>query len=413
MTTMIRPREYQCAALAAAEADWSRGILRPGLLLPTGSGKTVTFAFAIVRHFQRGGRKVIVIAHRRDLVSQAYETIAEVLRQNGLGHLRVGVVQGARDATDADVVIASLPTLERGEARVSDIIPVDLVIYDEVHHSVAPSSLKVLRALGIFTHVRFLGVTATLERGDKVGLGGVIQHVAYQRDLAWMVQRGYLVPHATREIRADTPAELADAYRRQAGQRQGMVFSPNVKSATAITSAFNAAGITAALVTGETPDDVRKATYSNLRARRVQVLVNVSVGTEGFDLPQLEVVVIDRNVGSHGLYIQMVGRVLRPSPGKTSALVLVLAGKALEARQQGLGSVADLSTGSVKPAAQRGAQRRRPVKVPAGHAWHLQVTKPLWGRRYGILTDHKKFAARFTGSEAEIRAAANAYVTRA
>lgn len=408
--TILRP--YQREAIDATYDAWSRGILRPALNLPTGSGKTTIFAWLIVRHFRSGGRKVIVIAHRRGLVSQAAAAIRKALEEANLPHLRVGLVMGSADDTDADVIVASIATLARSPKRIDDIDAsggVDLVVYDELHHSVAPSSLAVLKRLGVFTSVRFLGVTATLERGDHVGLGAVVQHVAYSRDIEWMIKNRYLVRPVTATITATNPASLAAAYRRAAGARQGIVFTRSLKDAEAITRAFNAAGLVAAMVDGGMPDKAREDIYDGVTERRIQILVNVGIATEGFDLPQLEVVVLDRNVGAHGLYLQIVGRVLRLSPGKTSALVLLVVGGALRGQGQPLAPVSDLSRGTVPQRAARGAKRPKRAARPKPVKYRLKITTTMFGRHVGTLTGDGHVVATFKGSEASVRGEAQAW----
>lgn len=407
-------RDYQNEAVDAVYADFSRGILRPAVLLPTGSGKTTIYAALIVRHLRSGGRKVVVIAHRRTLVRQGVTAIVTALSEAGLSGYRVGTVMGAQDDTDADVVVSSIATLSRSPERIDDIGPVDLVIYDEVHHSPAPSSLSVLKRLGVFSRVRFVGMTATLERGDDVGLGSVIQHVAYTRDIEWMIGKGYLVRPITVRITATSPQELARAYGRAAGKRQGIVFTGSLKNAEAITAAFNAAGIPAAMIDGTTSDEIRDAVYADIVARETQVLVNVGVATEGFDLPQLEVAVLDRNVGSHGLYVQIVGRVLRLSPGKRAALVLLVSGGALRGTGQPLSTVADLRDGQVASASPRATRSRKATGRTARPVrYDLKITTTAWGGHKGTLRADGRVVAVFKGSPRSIQADAQIWANSA
>src|SRR5690349_16624246 len=114
---------------------------------------------------------------------------------------------------------------------------------------------------------------------------------------------------------------IARAYQDHAGSRQGIVFTPTVETAHAAWEALSEGGIPSAVVDGTTPREDRQAIYDAYRTGKLQVLVNCMVLTEGFDMPQAEVAVIARPTQSAPLYTQMVGRVLRPYPGKTEALV--------------------------------------------------------------------------------------------
>lgn len=223
-----------------------------------------------------------------------------------------------------------------------------LVVHN-CHHAPALSYQSIYRAFPDALHA---GFTATLERGDGVGLGSAWEDVVYSRSPLWMMKHGYLVqPRAYTESvgldlkgvktsagdyqskdlgraleESDLAGSLPAAYKEHAGQRQGVAFTPTVATAELLTEAFNEFGITAACVTGESPRDERRRIFEGSRRGKIQVLVNCMVLTEGFDAPWLSAAVIARPTRSRALYIQMVGRVLRPWRDKTDAIVLNVAG---------------------------------------------------------------------------------------
>ncbi|MEE8300942.1 MAG: DEAD/DEAH box helicase family protein, partial [Candidatus Tectomicrobia bacterium] len=159
---MLELRSYQTESLMAIDEAVARGITRPLLALPTGTGKTVVFAHLVAR---RPGRTLILV-HREELVWQAYDKLTQIAPD-----IPVGIVKAERDETDAPCVIASVQTVSR-KSRL-ERLPADFatVIVDEAHHSVAASYRRVLTHVGSFAPdgPLTLGVTATPQRGDAVG----------------------------------------------------------------------------------------------------------------------------------------------------------------------------------------------------------------------------------------------------
>jgi superfamily II DNA or RNA helicase len=356
-------RPYQEAALAAVRASWARGVQRPAVVAPTGAGKTVMFSHLIKDHLEQDGSRALVLVHRDELADQAIDKIRQVAPS-----LRVGKVKAGDDDVYADVVVASVQTLAV-QNRLTRLIASEdergaftLVVVDECHHAVAPTWRHVMTLLGCFEDpgnapatgpVDVVGFSATLARGDGVGLGSVWQEVAYAISLTRLIRRGHLADVRGMQVKvadldlsgvrrsggdyqagalgdalleADAGHVVAAAYLEHAKDRPGVVFTPTVATAEDVTDALEAAGIRAAMVTGGTPRDDRRRIYEEYRQGLTQVLVNCMVLTEGFDAPWASCAVIARPTQSAPLYTQMVGRVLRPWPGKTDALVLDVVG---------------------------------------------------------------------------------------
>lgn len=377
MTTTMTLRPYQREAIDALMRSFRSDKRRQVVLLPTGMGKTVVIA-NLISTFRAANpnAKVLVLAHREELVTQAADKIA-----SWNPGLSVGIVKARRNEIEAAVIVASVQTLRSAKRREA-LGSVGLVIIDECHHAAAKTYLDIVRALGGFDGVPVAGFTATLERNDLLGLGDIWQGVAYRKDIAYAIEHGYLVAPQTIRVElqslnldgvaktggdyssaalgeamhdAKGPSAIAAAFRIHAGARQGVIFAPTVALAHEISDALSALSVTNAVISGDTPSALREDIYAATRAKRVQVLVNVMVLTEGFDMPQLEVAVIARPTSSRSLYVQMVGRVLRLHPGKHRALVIDVVGAS---HGMTLASAADLSTSSEAEAAKRDAGAR-------------------------------------------------------
>lgn len=356
---MIRLYDYQTEAVDAALREYRAGRRRTATVLPTGGGKTIVFAELIRRRDawrRREGRpgRSLVLAHRIELVEQAVERLYDVAPD-----LRVGVVKAQRNQTTSPVIVGSVATLasERRRAMLRDV---DFIIVDECHHVVAPSYMATLRHFGAFSPTGALvgGYTATLTRGDEVGLGEVWQSVAYRKDIAWMVAHGYLVRPVGKHVevsdldlrgvrksggdyrdgdlgvaleRSMAPELIAKAYaehgRRDDGSfRPAIAFGPTVLSAQVIGEALKGVGARVGHVNGETGSEERRETLLSLRNGSLDIVTNCGVLTEGTDIPPVSCIIIARPTLQVGLFIQMAGRGLRLHPGKTDCLILDVVG---------------------------------------------------------------------------------------
>src|SRR5437762_6727677 len=118
----LTPRPYQHEAVAALLAAAARGVQRPLLVLPTGTGKTIIFALLVQR---RGGR-ALILAHRDELIQQAVDKLHLVDPS-----ITLGVVQAEQDRHDASIVIASVQTLSR-RTRLTRLVPdFQTIVIDE------------------------------------------------------------------------------------------------------------------------------------------------------------------------------------------------------------------------------------------------------------------------------------------
>jgi len=377
-------RDYQIEAVDAVSKAWAADVRRPAVVLPTGMGKTVIFADMVAREHV-AGHVTLILVHRDELVRQTVEKI-----EAAAPGARVGVIKAERNEwVGCDVVIASVQTLGRAARRM--VVPpttFDLVIVDECHHATAKSYVETLEWFGVmdpFASTRAVGFTATLGRADGAQLGKVWESVAYRRDITYGIARGHLADvrgiqvtvggldlatvarsHGDYQegqlgdamVASGAGKEIADAYWEHASiddghhdnaiPRPGILFAPSVASAVAFADDLNDAGIVTEVVTGETAPEDRQLIYKRVRAGETKIIASCMVLTEGFDLPEVEVAIIARPTTNAALYVQMVGRVLRPAPwsGKTGALVLDVVGVA---GKLPLATIADLTVTETKP----------------------------------------------------------------
>lgn len=343
-------RDYQDEAVTrVAHAALNDGTRRMIVVLPTGAGKTVVFG-ALARTFLLDAMgRVLVLAHRDELISQAVAKLSLWLPR----HL-IGIVKAQQNECDAPVVVASVQTL-KNDLRLARVGQFGLVVVDEAHHASAASYKKILTELGAFKGDGpiVVGVTATPKRGDGIRLDDVFEGIVYAKTYTEMVAARYLAPvesrvfdlieHAGKPklgidgdysegwlegvmLRANAPDKIVEAWKAEAYDRPTIVFTPTVSVAKAVAEAFNGDGISAAWVSGAMPIQDRRDVLKGLAAGRIRVVANCAVLTEGFDEPSISCIVVGRPTMNETLYIQMVGRGTRIHEGKASCLVLDMVG---------------------------------------------------------------------------------------
>jgi superfamily II DNA or RNA helicase len=331
----LQLRPYQQQAIADLRAAFRNGARAPLLVAPTGAGKTVIIA-AVLQGVAARGRSAIVLVHRRELIAQTSAKLS-------LADVPHGIIAAGGPATDAPIQIASVQTLARRLDRIA--AQPDLIVIDEAHHATAGTWGK---ALTHWPQALRLGVTATPVRQDGRGLKAVFDRLVLGPSTAELIGGGFLCParlyapppvadlsglhrragdYAIDEAaeRMDRPTVTGDAiahYQRLAAGQRAIAFCCNVKHAEHVCAAFNHAGVEAATLLGCTDPLRRDATVARFGAGELQVLVTVDVVSEGFDIPAAGCAILLRPTQSLGLYLQQVGRVLRPAPGKTHAVVL-------------------------------------------------------------------------------------------
>jgi DNA repair protein RadD len=341
MSTPITLRENQHAAIARIRQSFAQGHRAPLLCAPCGFGKTRVFAHICAAAAAKGNR-VLLLAHRVELVQQ----ISEALSDEGCAH---GYIAGGYGwSAGASVHVASVFSMP---SRLEAVNP-DLVIVDEAHHAVADTVWG--RVLAAYPRAKVLGVTATPCRLSGQGLDDVFDDLIEGPSYDELIEQGFLTPvkvyapptvdatglrtragdYQAREVidLVDQPRITGDCiahYRRIAPGARAVVFDVSVEAAGRRAAAFRDAGFTAAAIDGKTDRAVRALAVRDFREGRLQVLVSCDLISEGFDLPAIEVGICLRPTQSLSLWLQQSGRVLRPFPGKTHAILFDHAGNTL------------------------------------------------------------------------------------
>jgi superfamily II DNA or RNA helicase len=322
--------------------------------MATGTGKTRVFCEVIGLFLAfRPGRRVLVLAHRDELIRQA----AARLKREGIF---AGIEKGKERSTVGDsVVVGSVQTL-RGD-RLAAMAPdaFGLIVIDEAHRAASPTYQAII---GHFARAKVLGVTATPDRLDGKPLADTFDSVAYRYPINRAIDEGYLCPIRSERVvveglelgeirrnRGDlSKGQLARLMNEEAHihavvgpllemaertddvlrfpsrrRRPTVVFTVDVAHGRAIADMLNRYRPGCAdLVTGKQSPGMRAQIYRNHEAQLFQFLVNCEVLTEGWDAPYVSCVAIARPTMSRALYAQMVGRGTRLCPGKADLLVL-------------------------------------------------------------------------------------------
>jgi superfamily II DNA or RNA helicase len=331
---MIHLRDYQADCIHDIREAYRAGRRSPLLVSPTGSGKTVMFAY-IANGTSRKGNRVLILVHRQELVDQTVRT----LHAFKVDH---GVIAAGRspDRTHA-VQVGSVQTV----VRRLDYFRPDLIIIDEAHHGTAGSWRKVIDAN---PQARILGVTATPERLDGKGLKDVFDDLIRGPEVSWLIDNGHLcrpryyAPPQAANLSAlhmrggdfakeelakamDDRAITGDAvehYARTCGGAPAVAFCVSVAHAQHVAEQFQSAGFRADVLDGTLDRDTRRDRVKALGDGRLNVLTSCEIINEGFDLPIVTAAILLRPTMSLGLHLQQIGRVLRPAPGKERSIIL-------------------------------------------------------------------------------------------
>lgn len=330
-------RPYQQEAKQAVFHEWDTGNRKTLLVLPTGCGKTVVFA-KITEECVRSGERVLILAHRGELLEQAADKIGKATG------LKCAVEKAENSCIGSwyRVVVGSVQSLMR-EKRIGQFANdyFDTIIVDEAHHCISDGYQRVLQH---FDQAKVLGVTATPDRGDMKNLGSFFDSLAYEYTLPQAIKEKYLSPIKAltipltldmsgvsvqagdfRAADIDTALDpylyqIADEMATHCANRKTVVFLPLIKTSQKFRDILNSKGFHAAEVNGNSDD--RAAILSDFDAGRYNVLCNSMLLTEGWDCPSVNCIVVLRPTKVRSLYCQMVGRGTRLCDGKDDLLLL-------------------------------------------------------------------------------------------
>lgn len=336
----MKLRDYQLQCVEANLEAFSENscVLN---VMPTGTGKTITFAETIARYCL-GGVRAMVVAHREELIHQAVDKIEQV---TGLvPDVEMAEVHADNDSAwgRAKVVVSTIQTQIAGKIpRMKNFNPMDfkLLVVDEAHHATSQSYRRVIDHYLLNDECKVLGVTATPDRADEAALGKVFDICAFEYGLVDAINDGWLVEIEQQYIEVEgldfskirttagdlNQGELAQVMLYEeilhrsivptleiAGDRKTLLFAASVAHAERMSEIINRYGKTAAIIHGTTPKDERRDILRRYHDGQIQMLCNCMIATEGFDVPSIEVVAICRPTKSRALYAQMIGRGTRP-----------------------------------------------------------------------------------------------------
>lgn len=320
-------------------------------VLPTGGGKTVVYA-AISEGASSKGNRCLILEHRKELIYQASMALARLgvperviapppkvaeIRRRHIAELGQPYVHQS-----ADVAVASVQTLARRIPWL-DEYRAKLVICDEAHHAVAGTWMRILEET---PYSSWLGVTATPCRTNGQGLGDVFDAMVMGPTIGELIDDGYLcqpklfsvpirdggdsmssVGRKGGDLDADQMADILDRptitgdavehYTKHAPGRPAIVFCCNRRHAKHVAQQFRDAGWRFEVIDGTMEDRDRDNMIAGLASGELHGLVSVDLISEGTDIPVAEVAIMLRKTESEGMFLQMVGRVLRPvyAPG--------------------------------------------------------------------------------------------------
>lgn len=353
-------RDYQADCIAKVLAELRLPGSRTLVVMPTGTGKTVMFA-ALAEQWTADGRgRVLVMAHRDELILQSAEKIEAIVG------VQPEIEKGENYAAEhlagkSPVVVTSVQTMCRPN-RHERFTPDEfgLLIIDEAHHATAATYRKVIDYFGANPELRILGVTATPDRTDEEALGQIFQTVAKDYEIENAIDDGWLVPIEQRFVEVESldlssvrtqagdlqSADLARVMEDEenlhgvvgptiqlAGDCPTLIFAASVEHAERIAEIVNRhRPKSAAFLCGKTDTDERRETLAAFSRGEFQFLVNMGLFTEGFDSPRVSVIANARPTKSRSLYAQIAGRGTRPLPGVVDGLEDAAARRAAIAR---------------------------------------------------------------------------------
>lgn len=343
---MLQLRPYQNSIVSDIRESYKRGNKAPLAVAPTGAGKTIIFSY-IAANTSARGKKVLILVHRVELLRQTSEKLHIAGVTHGLINPRYS------PKYFAPVQVASVQTLVN---RLDKLSEPDLIIVDEAHHATAGTWKKII---SYWPNAKVLGVTATPCRGDGTGLsvacGGMFDDIVIGPQIRELIDGGYLVAPkvyapleridlsaikvkmgdfvtAELEQAVDKPmitGHAVEHYIKLCSGAPAVAFCVSVAHAQHVAEQFRAAGFVAYAVDGSMEDEVRKKILNGLGNGSVQIVCSCDLISEGTDIPAIGCAILLRPTKSLGLFIQQVGRALRPSAGKDCAIILDHVGNVL------------------------------------------------------------------------------------
>lgn len=352
---VYKPRDHQAKARRDLWAFLTGFDGDPLINIPTGGGKSLVIAFAC-EDLQKVGRKAVILAPKRELVSQNLEKFEAVCGSEKSGVYCAGL---NRKEPEADFVFGTIQSCYKNATELGFR---HCIIVDEAH-LIRPGDdgmfNKMINDLRVINpNLRVIGLTATEYRLDSGLIYGKnkklpFDAMCHQTSIPELLDKGYLSPikavsvsevdvSNVRIVRGDFDMRTMEAaYKTDVARaaaetvaaankydrKSCLVFGCTIDHCEMIAAAIrDISGEEVGMVSGETPSLLRKSMLDRFKAGDLRWLVNCDVLTVGFDAPIVDAVAVLRSTMSPGLFYQIVGRAFRPAEGKEYAILLDFGG---------------------------------------------------------------------------------------
>ena len=326
---MLRDYQIDICSRVSEAFEHHRSVM---VQMPTGTGKTVVLAELVKRlKMKDEGVRILIVAHRRELIEQIKATIKRMKMDS------------------RNITVESIQTISRRIATI-EFAP-SLVVIDEAHHALAKTYKMMWET---WPDAKFLGLTATPCRLNGKGFTDLFDVLVQSWDIPTFIKEKWLSTYDFVSIKADSRTQqlisslkkrgadgdyqvkemdavlnkrpsierLYNCVMEFARNRKGFVYAINIDHARSIAEYYQSQGVNAVAIDSHTPVKERERFISSFRSGGLQVLVNVDIFSEGFDCPDVEFIQLARPTLSLAKYLQMVGRGLRPSKGKTNCMII-------------------------------------------------------------------------------------------
>ena len=326
---MLRDYQIDICSRVSEAFEHHRSVM---VQMPTGTGKTMVLAELVKQLMMKDeGVRILIVAHRRELIEQIKATIKRMKMDS------------------RNITVESIQTISRRIATI-DFAP-SLVVIDEAHHALAKTYKMMWET---WPDAKFLGLTATPCRLNGKGFTDLFDVLVQSWDIPTFIKEKWLSTYDFVSIKADSRTQqlisslkkrgadgdyqvkemdavlnkrpsierLYNCVMEFARNRKGFVYAINIDHARSIAEYYQSQGVNAVAIDSHTPVKERERIISSFRSGGLQVLVNVDIFSEGFDCPDVEFIQLARPTLSLAKYLQMVGRGLRPSKGKTNCMII-------------------------------------------------------------------------------------------
>lgn len=317
----IQLRQYQLELISKIKNEIISGKKSVVAVLGCGGGKSVIQG-SIAKSATEKNNRVLFLVHRKELCEQIRDTF---------------------DRCGVDFNLCSVSMVQTVSRHLSKLETPALILVDECHHILSPTYMNIIQN---FPSAVIVGFTATPIRMGSGGLGKAFESMVESVSTQWLIANNYLSPYryysikladakGTKISRGDYVAkdlailmerraiygDTVRTYNKIAPGKKAIVYCASIEASEQTAKEFNANGIVAAHLDGETPKEARKATMQAFRNNEIQVLCNVDLFGEGLDVPDCECVILLRPTKSLTLFIQQSMRSMRYMPGKTAIII--------------------------------------------------------------------------------------------